>query len=218
MRVHDKRHYRITGVSTEIGHELHQRTASSDRHVHADRRWCTDAWRKRLVEVLSHFWSETLRGQAHVALAVCALVTGPLIFTRAKGTPSHRALGMLYAGAMLIVNVSALTMYELTARPNLFHVFAVMSLGSTGPGVFCILRGNVTSHYFFMSWSYFGLLAAFLSQLATQLGFFPWIATRLGGLSVFFIVLIATGLASFAASALINGNARRLLPLYGGRS
>ncbi|MEO0972448.1 MAG: hypothetical protein AAFX85_05075, partial [Pseudomonadota bacterium] len=78
----------------------------------------------------------------------------------------------------------------------------------------CVLRGNITSHYYFMSWSYFGLLAAFLSQVATQTGLFPRLGAALGGLSIFAVVLITTTIASFAVNVLINGQARQLLPRY----
>ncbi len=165
-------------------------------------------------ELLSHFWSDTWVGQGHVVLAITALIFGPLIFTQAKGTRSHRLLGYGYLASMLVVNVSALTMYELSAGPNLFHFFAVVSLSSILPGIYSVLRGKIESHYFFMSWSYFGLLAAFLSQVATQTGAIPRLGQALGGTSVFVLVFALTGIASFGASRLINAKAKTLLPHY----
>ncbi|MEO0578019.1 MAG: DUF2306 domain-containing protein, partial [Pseudomonadota bacterium] len=110
------------------------------------------------MELLSRFWSDSWVGQGHFVLAAIALILGPLIFTQRKGTAMHRGFGYAYLTAMLVVNVTALTMYDMTRGPNLFHFFAVVSLGTITPGLIAILRGSLTSHYFFMSWSYFGLL------------------------------------------------------------
>ena len=168
------------------------------------------------MELLATFWSDTLTGQTHVLLAALALVLGPLIFTRPKGTRTHKWLGYGYLGAMLVVNISALAMYELSRGPNLFHFFAVVSLVSIVPGFICVLRGAIVSHYFFMSWSYFGLLAAFLSQVATQTGAIPRLAEAMGGASGFALVFAFTGLLSFFAARLINSRAKQLLPRYAG--
>ena len=168
------------------------------------------------MELLSRLWSETWVGQAHVTLAVAALTLGPLIFSQPKGTRAHRWLGYGYLASMLVVNTAALTIYDLSGRPNLFHAFAVMSLGSLIPGIVCVLRGAIASHYYFMSWSYFGLLAALLSQIATQVGLFPRLGAAFGGASVFVVVLIFTALASGLTSRLINARARELLPRYAG--
>ncbi|MEM8984880.1 MAG: DUF2306 domain-containing protein [Pseudomonadota bacterium] len=168
------------------------------------------------METLNRFWADNWVGQAHFLLAMVALIAGPLIFSQTKGTRAHRWLGYTYFISMLIVNVSALTIYDLTKGPNLFHFFAVVSLGSIIPGIWAVLRGNIESHYFFMSWSYFGLLAAFLSQIATQTGGVPKLAKALGGGFGFTIIFVGSGLAGFIAARLINRKAKLLLPRYGG--
>ncbi len=155
------------------------------------------------------WWSETPVGLAHFAGALVALVVGPVSFLRRKGDRLHRVLGWVYVSVMALVNLSALTMYELTGGPNLFHFFAVLSLATVGPGVVTAVRARRTgrrellvAHYYFMSWSYFGLLAAFLSQLATQLG--PRLDGLPGGLSPFALVGIGTFVMADAANWLIK--------------
>ncbi|MEM1263911.1 MAG: DUF2306 domain-containing protein [Pseudomonadota bacterium] len=167
------------------------------------------------MELLERFWADNWVGQAHFLLAMVALISGPLIFSQAKGTQAHRWLGYTYLASMLIVNISALTIYDLTQGINLFHIFAVVSLSSIIPGIWCVLRGKIESHYFFMSWSYFGLLAAFLSQIATQTGGVPKLAKALGGGGFgFTIIFVGSGLAGFIASRIINRQAKVLLPRY----
>ena len=69
----------------------------------------------------------------------------------------------------------------------------------------------LVGHYYFMSWSYFGLLAAFLSQIGTRLGPMP------GGVSAFAAVGIATFLMAGVASVLINRNAKPVTARYGAK-
>ncbi|MEM9387863.1 MAG: DUF2306 domain-containing protein [Pseudomonadota bacterium] len=166
------------------------------------------------MTLIDWFWADHWIGRAHVSLAVIALIAGPAIFLSRKGTATHRAMGIVYLLAMLVVNASALSTYEMSGKPNLFHGFALMSLGAIVPGFIAVMRGNITSHYYFMSWSYFGLMAAFLSQIATQTGLFPRLGAAFGGVSIFVVVLVASSLGSLAVSVLINRQATRLLPRY----
>lgn len=155
------------------------------------------------------WWSESPVGLGHFFAALVALVIGPISFLRRKGDRLHRLLGYTYVSVMAVVNVSALTMYELTGGPNLFHFFAALSLATIGPGIWCAVRARQTgrrelliSHYYFMSWSYFGLLAAFLSQIATQVRVMP------AGVPPFVAVGGLTALLAIAANLLISRNAR----------
>ena len=113
-------------------------------------------------------------GTLHVALAVASLTLGAAVFIRRKGGGWHRSLGYLYAGALMLVNVSALLVYEETSGPGPFHVLAVVSLATLAAGVvpafFRRPVGSwVGSHAYFMSWSYVGLVAAGVAQAATML-------------------------------------------------
>lgn len=113
-------------------------------------------------------------GTAHTALAVASLILGAVVFSQRKGGARHRLLGRLYAGALLLVNLSALSVYEDASGPGPFHVLALISLATLSGGLFpALLRRPKDSwleaHAYFMSWSYVGLAAAGAAQLATKL-------------------------------------------------
>ena len=112
-----------------------------------------------------------MSGELHVVAAVCAVVTGALVLARPKGTRAHVRLGRGYGGAMLILNVAALVTFDQTGRIGVFHVLAVASLLTLALGWGQMLRGPWTAardarHASFMTWSYIGLTAAGLAQVA----------------------------------------------------
>ena len=146
------------------------------------------------------YWVHSILGGAHFGSALAALLLGPVLFFRRKGTMFHRLAGYGYVLSMLTVNITALTMYDFTGRPNLFHVFAVMSLASLLPAMWALQRGVrlksdrlLEVHARLMMWSYFGLAAAGLAQVATRL-----LPPLLGS---FGQAALAIGVALFAASA-----------------
>ncbi|MEM7311464.1 MAG: DUF2306 domain-containing protein, partial [Planctomycetota bacterium] len=143
--------------------------------------------------------------------ALVALVLGPLIFLKVKGRRFHRIAGYVYVLAMLTVNITALTSYQMSGRPNLFHFFAVVSLTALLPGYFAVRaavrhRDNkaMSGHAEAMIWSYFGLFMAGLSQVGTRLALplftAPW--------QLFVSVGVAACIGAFATSLMV----KRLLP------
>lgn len=110
-------------------------------------------------------------GALHALAAGLALAAGCAVALAPKGTARHRALGRVYLGAMLALNASALLIYDLTGRPNLFHLFALVSLASVAAG-FAAARlrwpGWRRTHARSMMWSFVGLLAAALSELIVR--------------------------------------------------
>ncbi|MCB1601760.1 MAG: DUF2306 domain-containing protein [Rhodanobacteraceae bacterium] len=120
-------------------------------------------------------WSHHPVGLLHVGLAMLALLTGPLLFLRRKGTRAHRVLGYGYVVAMVIANVAALARYGLTGGFNLFHAAALASLATLIPASYCAWRARVeasrgmrVAHGIFMSWTYFGLAIAFVAEFVTR--------------------------------------------------
>lgn len=120
-------------------------------------------------------WTDNPVGQIHLFAAYIAILAGPVVFLRRKGDLPHRVLGYIYFGAMLTLNVAALTRYTLTGSFNFFHFAALMSLLTILPGVWMAIRYKQTrsrvhlnAHGTFMSWSYFGLMMAFVSEMATR--------------------------------------------------
>lgn len=117
-------------------------------------------------------------GWLHIFCAVAALCVGAAVFFRRKGTRTHRVLGYLYSVLLLLVNVSALSTYNISGQPGPFHVMALVSLATLVAGLMpAVLRRPRTwwldLHAYFMSWSYVGLAAAGVSQIVTQYAYLP---------------------------------------------
>ena len=107
-------------------------------------------------------------GLAHGIIGLAALVFGLVVITQGKGSASHRLWGSLYVVSMVLLNASALAMYDFNGRFNAFHVFALVSLATLAAGwTPALLRRPARlwyeRHAMFMAWSYVGLLAAFSS-------------------------------------------------------
>ncbi|MGF1607399.1 MAG: DUF2306 domain-containing protein [Rhodothalassiaceae bacterium] len=118
----------------------------------------------------------SINGGIHLIGALVALVLGPVLFLRRKGTRFHRLAGYAFVLAMLVVNITALATYDFTGGPNLFHGFAVLSLAALLPGFYAIQRAVRTGeprylelHVRLMIWAYYGLAAAGFAQIATRL-------------------------------------------------
>ena len=110
-------------------------------------------------------------GLSHVWFALLALLSGAVVVFRRKGTRAHRWTGRLYFGAMLALNVTALSIYDLFGGFGPFHAAAIFSLLSIAVGVrsaWVKHRNWRISHAYWMSWSYVGLLAAAVSESATR--------------------------------------------------
>ncbi|MFS2317435.1 DUF2306 domain-containing protein [Maricaulis sp. D1M11] len=164
-------------------------------------------------------WIHSANGAVHMGMALLALLLGPLLFLIRKGNRFHRIGGYLYVLAMLTVNITALTSYDLSGRPNIFHFFALMSLAGVIPGYFAIRaamrrpnRNAVLGHAKAMSYSYMGLFAAGLSQIGTRLApslfLSPiWLYVFLG--SVVFIGFLIT---AWMVKATEEGLGRRYSP------
>jgi uncharacterized membrane protein len=112
-------------------------------------------------------------GSVHVVAAGVALVLGLAVLARRKGDLWHVRLGLLYVATMLAVGVPVFFVYDITGRPGLFHVLAVVSLLTTALGWLSVRRrgrsrSGVVAHATFMTWSWVGVLTAGLAQLANH--------------------------------------------------
>jgi uncharacterized membrane protein len=122
-------------------------------------------------------------GIAHIIFALAAMLGGTSILLLRKGTLWHRRLGYFYVLNMAGLNASALMIYRLFHRPGPFHILALVSLCTLIAGLFPALRrrpGWLERHYRMMSWSYVGLCAAFLAEIAVRLPFVHGIGWRFG--------------------------------------
>jgi len=102
---------------------------------------------------------------------------------------------------MVLLNLTALSIYDLFGGFGAFHVLALVSLGSVAGGVVPVwLRRPRTRwlevHARFMSWSYAGLLAAFSAEIGARLpgvGFMTGVIVPAAGVTVIAALLIHVG-------------------------
>lgn len=153
-----------------------------------------------------------LFGIVHLVLAIAALVLGAAMFAREKGGSRHRSLGYLYSLALLLVNLSALSVYADSSGFGPFHVLALISLATLAGGfVPALLRRPggawLDLHAYFMCWSYVGLVAAGVAQMSTMLA-------GPGRL----MVVAPAAIVVLAGALLIHGRVPRILSRFrGGR-
>jgi uncharacterized membrane protein len=120
-------------------------------------------------------------GVLHILLAVTALLVGAAIVFAKKGTRGHRLAGWVYVVSMFGLNLSALSIYRLSGRWNIFHILALVSLATLFAGLIPVRtkrpRGQwLRRHLYYMSWSYVGLVAAAMAEMSTRVGRFSWMA------------------------------------------
>ena len=143
-------------------------------------------------------------GQLHLASALAALATGAWVVLRPKGSATHRRVGWVYAASMLTLNVTALMIYRLTGTFGPFHIAALVSLGSLIAGIVPAWRRRpvhtwLDRHYYWMAYSYVGLLAATVAETATRV---PGVQAFAGGPTpVFWIVVVLVSIAVFVIGA-----------------
>ena len=112
-------------------------------------------------------------GLVHVIAAVSALLSGLVIFLRKKAGTLHRFLGYVYSLSMLVMLMTALSIYRLSGSFNLLHGFALFSTLQLGRGLYhAVTRkpkgGWLDAHYQWIISSYIGLRAALVAESATR--------------------------------------------------
>lgn len=115
--------------------------------------------------------TEHLLGAIHLGAAFSALVAGALVLGMKKGTGAHRKIGYAYFFSMLVVNGSALLIYELFQNFGPFHVLALFSLASVLAGLAAAWRrspGWQARHAQFVTGSYVGLCAAAVAETSSH--------------------------------------------------
>jgi len=116
-----------------------------------------------------------LLGLVHTGSALVALACGAVVLLRPKGTRAHRRLGWTYVASMATLNVTALLIYRLFGGFGPFHVAALVSLATLAAGVVTAVRRRpahnwVEHHYWWMAYSYLGLVAAGVAETTTRTG------------------------------------------------
>lgn len=151
-------------------------------------------------------------GIAHTGVAVVSLVLGAVMLGMPKGTELHRAIGILYVFSMIVLNVTALTIYRVFGGFGVFHVLALINLAALlmGFGAVYLKRPRgawLVYHYYFMGWSYVGLCAAAGSE----------IGVRLPGVSLLLGTLVPTSVIVLVGGAWVELSRRSTLQALTGR-
>jgi uncharacterized membrane protein len=115
----------------------------------------------------------TSAGAIHTVLAIAGIVVGLIQFLRPKGGPIHRARGYAFVYAMVIADGAAMLIFQFTGRFNILHIGALVNLACVVAAVIPVLRTPrpanwKNQHYYWMSWSYVGLLAAAATELVVR--------------------------------------------------
>jgi uncharacterized membrane protein len=115
----------------------------------------------------------TLAGTIHTALALFGIIVGLIQLLRPKRGAGHRARGYAFVYAMLVADGAAMLIFQFTGRFNILHVGAIVNLVCVVLAVVPVLRSPrpanwKNQHYYFMAWSYVGLLAAAATELVVR--------------------------------------------------
>ena len=122
---------------------------------------------------MQEFIQEPL-GFIHTAAALLAMFVGAWILWKPKGTRAHRYLGYVYFASMLLLNLSAIPITNMTGSIGLFHVYVAISLPTTLAAMYfpMFCRSNPywkQRHFEFTYWSYVGLIVAFVAEAMVRL-------------------------------------------------
>jgi uncharacterized membrane protein len=133
-------------------------------------------------------------GLVHAVLGLGAVLLGLLVLAMPKGTRLHRSIGRAYAAAMLLLNGTGLMIYDLSGVFGPFHIAALISLATIAGGLVPAFLQRPREHWVamhgtFMAWSFVGLLAALISEIATRV---PGVRFGLGA-TVATVIVVAGG-------------------------
>ena len=112
-------------------------------------------------------------GHIHLFSATLALLAGGFVVLRPKGVGLHKWVGRVYFWSMVVMLLTAMSIYRLFGGFGPFHAAAIVSGISVLAGYFAAWRraprGSwIAHHAFWMSWSYVGLWAAAVSEISTR--------------------------------------------------
>jgi uncharacterized membrane protein len=115
----------------------------------------------------------------HTVLGVLALITGAWNLIQPKGTSQHRRVGRIYAGSMIALIATSFFIYEIFTAFGPFHILALVSGGTLALALYFPLRRDhhenwIEHHYFWITYSYVGLVMATGSHLFEVVPDWPW--------------------------------------------
>ena len=136
-------------------------------------------------------------GGLHVIASVLALISGSFVLWMQKGTQNHRKMGYFYTISMVLVLITAFSIYRLFGKWGVFHWTAIISTLTLIAGFVPIfvkrpVRNYIYLHFNFMYWSVMGLYAAFVSETLVR---FPKIFINSGIPNRVFFNMVGLGTA-----------------------
>ena len=161
---------------------------------------------------------QSTTGLIHTLAAVCALLTGIVIFSRPKATFFHRSLGYVYSISMVVMLVTAFFIYHLTKSFNFLHIFAILSCPPLALGfeaAFTRRSGWLARHYHWMCYSYMGLCAAFVAETTTRI-VMPYLVShyQIRSMALFWIIIGACSFGVFRAGRWLMERNRSLVAKF----
>lgn len=95
-------------------------------------------------------WVHSIQGATHLIASIIGLLVGAYLLIAAKGTNMHRTLGKLFSYSLIIVNVSALFIYDFNdGSIGPFHYLIPVSLGFLMYGWIPMLRKKKAKNYMY---------------------------------------------------------------------
>ncbi|KMT64824.1 DUF2306 domain-containing protein [Catenovulum maritimum] len=101
----------------------------------------------------------------HITLGFSSLISGLFVLLIQKGNHKHKLIGRAYFLSMLGLNLTSFGIYKLFDGWGFFHWMAIASLIPLIAGYIAIRYKKINAHYYFMCWSYIGLLCATISEI-----------------------------------------------------
>jgi uncharacterized membrane protein len=113
-------------------------------------------------------------GWTHIVFGVMALLAGTAVLVIRKGTRWHRTLGHFYLTSMVGLNVTGLSIYNLTGYFGPFHWLALSSLLTLIAGMIPVFtrrpKGRwLEKHAIFINISFIGLVAATSAEITSRI-------------------------------------------------
>lgn len=111
-------------------------------------------------------WIHSPIGGVHFISSITGLATGAYILLTTKGTKRHNTMGYIFAISLLLVNISALFIYDFNnGSISVFHYLIPVSLFFLGYGIYPMLKNkrklnSPNKHIIGMNGASLGLWAA----------------------------------------------------------
>lgn len=169
---------------------------------------CGASWAPELIRIRLAVQGRMLKMVValHTAFGVVALLSGAWNLLRPKGTARHPRIGWIYTFSMYLLIFTSFFIFEVFGRFGAFHVLALVSGTTLTLALYFPLRRQthpawLEHHYFWISYSYVGLVMATGSHLFDSLPALHY-ALR---------ILLFWGLPAGVGTALIFGRKRQTI-------